>query len=152
MKIFPLLIAILLIPVATLAGDLDKFLKEFEKAASKMDKKALKAMIYPLKAGDEDVQESMIKAVLANDPGSTGDLAFSIDALSRIRSEYSDEFQEVPDILFEQFKSNPDMGKVVSKLKQKDVLIFEHNNARMILVKEKKEWQFLFWEDLNSVL
>ena len=152
MRLLVITALIFLVPVFSSASDLDKYFKKFEEAASKKDKKALKALIYPLKLGNTDIQDELIESIFANDVNSTGDGAISLKALKALRKNHMDKFEQVPDVLFEEFKNSPDMGPVMSKLSQKDVMIFNHAGAKMILVKEKKDWQLLFWEDLNNLI
>ena len=147
-----LILTFIITPFLTMASDMDKFMKAFEEAASKKDKKALKELIYPLKLGSTDIQQELIDAIIANDESSSGDGGISVRAISALRKSHMDHFQQVPDVLFQEFKNSPDMGSIMRKLNQKQVMIFEHMGAKMLLIKEKKDWQLLFFEDLNKLL
>ena len=86
-----------------------QFLKEFEKAASKKDKKALAEMIYPLKLDSEDVQKELIKAVLDDDEKIEVWLNGSVD-------EAKEVIQPLPDDSLDYFPCKP--VKANKKLKR----------------------------------
>ena len=147
-----LFVAVLFLPLSGISGDLDKFWKEFEKAASDKDKKALKTMIYPLELTGEDVQGELINSIIADDETSTGDGAFSLRALQALRKSHMDKFDVVPDVLYAEFMRNPEMSGALKKVSQKDIMIFDHAGVKIIVFKPKKDWQLLFWEDLNNLI
>jgi len=150
--IIPLWILLLIIPLTAFSSDLEKYFKDFEKAATKKDQKALKELIYPLKLTGEDIQKEIINSILADNEASSGDGAFSLRALNELTNSHLDKFYPVPEVLYEELMRNEEMASVLKKINKKNIMIFDNIGVKIILVKDKKGWQLLFWENLNNLI
>lgn len=132
--------------------ELRPFFSSLRAAAESKDVPNLKTLIFPFRDQVEDMQAGMIERILNGDEDSRGDGAFSMRALDSLLANHLDKISVIDKDLYRQLSRDIIFGKAIGRFRQKDVLVMDHRDARIILLQGKGGLQLFFWENLNNLL
>lgn len=132
--------------------NIKKHLTKIYAAGLKKDSVKLTKLIYPIKSKKgKDYRKEIVIKILENDTRSVRDLAYSDTAFKLIIDSLYVNFKPVSEKLYTKLIRPPEYG-ILKEMKKEDILVFDHLNVHIILIRYKNKLQLLFWENMNKLL
>lgn len=129
-----------------------KLFEEIKIAAINNDKIRLKDLVYKTDLPDRDTRKEILKGIIKN--YKAGDCAYSDEAISSLIDHHMDKFRIIDNNLRNKLFTEGELKNdtTLANLPLKNILVFDENNVRIIIVKVKNMYQLLFWENLNNII
>ncbi len=129
------------------------FLLKLKGAAVEKDTNSLHKLIQSIQVRDDiNSGKEIIDKIILNDEESYGDFSFSVKAFNQIVDSLYTKFVPIPDDLFEKIRRDEYFMKLTQGLENEEIPIFDYKNVHIVLIKRKRKFKLIFWENMNKLI